>query len=246
MDSRPEDFLALIPARGGSKGIPRKNVRPFLGRPLLAWTVDVARASGVFARVVVSTEDEEIARVAASCGAEVPFRRPPELAEDAAPTAPVARHAVEWLRDHEGWSPRYVVILEPTSPARRALHVREAAHLLASSGADSLASVTELPHHHNPEKVLRLAPDGTIEGTDGRHVRDMVHRRQDLPRYHVFDGLIFACRAQVLLDEPPTLWGPRVIGYVVEPRYAVDIDRPEDWKTAEVRVKEILEREGAS
>jgi len=243
-DTTAGDFLAVVPARGGSKGIPRKNVRPFLGRPLLAWTVDVARESGVFGRVVVSTEDAEIARVAAECGAEVPFERPAELARDDSPTAPAVRHALEWMETQAGWSPRFVMVLEPTAPARRAFHVREAAELLASGDADTVASVTELPHHYNPEKVLRRAADGTLTGIDGRHIRDMVHRRQDLPRYHAFDGLLFGCRRELLFADPPTLWGPRVAGYVVEPRFAIDIDRPEDWGSAEVRMREILEAEG--
>jgi CMP-N-acetylneuraminic acid synthetase len=235
--------MAVIPARGGSKGIPRKNVREFLGRPLIAWTIEVAQASGIFTRVIVSTEDSEIAEVARACGAEVPFRRPVELASAAALTAPVVRHAVEWLRDQESWVPAYVMVLEPTSPARRAFHVREAAAVIAESGADSLASVSLLPQHYHPQKVLRRHPDGTITGIDGTWIRDMIHRRQDLPEYYGFDSLIFACRTPVLLSDPPTLWGVRVVGYVVEPRYGLDLDRPEDWAPSEVRMREILEEE---
>jgi CMP-N-acetylneuraminic acid synthetase len=236
-------FLGLVPARGRSKSIPRKNVRDFAGRPLLAWTIDAAQASGSLDRVLCSTDDEEIAQVARDCGAEVPFLRPAGLAEDTTPTAPVVRHALDSLREHDGFAPRYVMVLEPTSPARRPHHVREAARLLADSGADSLASVSVIPHHYVPEKLLRLAGDGTIAGVDGRAVGEMVHRRQDLPTYHAFNGLVFACRAELLRADPPTLWGERVLGYVIDACYAVDLDEMADWAPAEARLREILAEE---
>src|SRR5437867_3952753 len=128
-------FVAIVPARGSSRGIPRKNVKDLLGRPLLAWTVDAARESGVCDRIVVSTDDEEIAAVARGCGAETPFLRQAELARDKTPTAPVVKDALERLHDRFD----YVLVLEPTSPTRRPHHVREAAELLLESSADSLA-----------------------------------------------------------------------------------------------------------
>lgn len=229
--------LAVVPARGGSKGIPRKNVRPFLGRPLIAWTIEAGLESGV--RVVVSTDDEEIADVARSCGAEVPFMRPAELAGDDVPTAPVVRHALE----QAGGSPEHVLVLEPTAPARRARHVREAIELLDLTGSDSVAGVSEVPYHHTAEKQLRLGGDGSLASLDGRAVSAMHHRRQDVEPTYAFNGLVWGCRREVLLREPPTLWGDRVVGYVVDPRYAIDLDRPEDWTAAEVRVRELLAEE---
>jgi len=235
--------LGVIPARGASKGIPRKNARELLGRPLVAWTIETARASGVLDELVLSTDDEEIAAVSRPCGLEVPFLRPADLASDETPTAPVVRHALEWLRRHRDAEFDLVVVLEPTSPARRPRHVREAVELLASSGADSVASVSPVPHHYAAEKQLRLGPDGALEGLDGRPAAAMTHRRQDLPACYAFDGLVFACRSALCLREPPTLWGERVLGYVVEPRYAIDLDRPEDWAAAEVRLAEIVAEE---
>src|SRR3989344_694173 len=109
-------FLGVITARGGSKGIPGKNIKPMLGKPLIAYTIEAALASQVFDRLIISTDDPEIARVAKEHGCEAPFMRPPELAEDKTPHLPVMRHAVEWLKDNEGYSPDYAMILQPTSP----------------------------------------------------------------------------------------------------------------------------------
>jgi len=234
-------FLAVIPARGGSKSIPRKNTKEFLGKPLLAWTVVVARESGLFDRVIVSTEDKKIAGIGRAYGAEVPFLRPMELAEDTTLTGPVIQHAIEWLKRHEAWVPDYVMVLEPTSPARKAFHILESADLLVESGAESVASISEIPHHYNPTKILTLRNDRTICGFDGTHIKDMVHRRQDLPLYYAFCGIVFGCKTSVLLQEPVTLWGKRVVGYVVDKRYDLDIDTPEDWVIAEARMREIQE-----
>lgn len=243
MPTGQQTFVAVITARGGSKGIPRKNIRNFLGKPLLAWTIEAARESGLFARVILSTEDEEIAQVGKDYGADAPFLRPSELAGDTTPTAPVIQHAVEWLREREGWTPKFVMILEPTSPSRRAFHIREAAELLVASEADSLASVSEVPHHYNPLKVLKREADGAIAGMQGTHIRDMIHRRQELPTYYAFNGLLFSCRADVLYEKPPTIWGQKVVGYVVDQKYNLDIDAPDDWVVAEMRMQNILREE---
>ncbi len=239
MKNRPS-FLAVIPARGGSKGIPRKNSKQFLGKPLLAWTVEVARKSGLFDRVLLSTEDANIAEIGRAYGADVPFLRPVELSEDATLTGPVILHAIEWLKHHEAWVPDYVMVLEPTSPARQAFHILESADLLISSGAESVASIAEVPHHYNPSKVLALDKDKTIRGFGGAHIKDMIHRRQDLPPCYAFCGIIFGCETSVLLRKPHTLWGRYIVGYAVDRRYALDIDTPEDWVISEARMRDIL------
>lgn len=235
-------FLAVIPARGGSKSIPRKNTKEFLGKPLLAWTVEVAKESGLFDRVILSTENEGIAEIGRAYGVEVPFLRPMELAEDTTLTGPVIQHAVMWLKRHDGWFPDFVMVLEPTSPARKALHILEAANLLVESGAESVASISEIPQHYNPLKVLTLRNDRAICGFDGTHIKDMIHRRQDLPTYYAFCGIVFGCKTSVVLLEPRTLWGDRVVGYVVDKRYDLDIDTPEDWVIAEARMRDILQQ----
>ena len=238
--STANEWLAVIPSRGGSRGIPEKNVRSFLGKPLLVWTLEAARDSGVLQRILLSTDDEGTATIARASGFDVPFLRPASLAQDITPTAPVIRHAVEWLQKNRNWRPDFVMVLEPTSPGRQPFHIHEAAELLVNSGADTVASITEVPHHFSPAKVFDLREDGRIIGVGGTHPRNMVHRRQDLPTHYAFDGLIFACKTELVLSNPPTLWGKEVLGYVVDPKYAVDLDRPEDWAPAEAKLKTIL------
>ena len=227
-------LLALIPARGGSKGISRKNARPFRGKPLVVWAIEAALASGVCDRVVVSTDDDEIEGLARAAGADV-VRRPPEVAADEVSTAEVARHALDSL----GERPDHVLVLEPTSPARSPDHVREAAALLMRGQAESIASVSEVPHHYVPSKALQLGEDGTIAGVDGTSVARMTHRRQDLETAYAFNGIVFGCRGELLRRDPPTLWGDRVAAQVLDARYAIDLDRPEDWAPAETRVEEL-------
>lgn len=234
--------VGVIPARGGSKSIPRKNIRVFLGKPLLAWTIEAARESGVFERLVLSTDDPAIAETGRRLGAEVPALRPKELAQDTSPTAPAVKHILQVLLQQGGVAD-IVVILEPTSPGRRPFHLREVVELMLSTGADSVASVSPIPHHYVPSKALELEPDGTLRGLDGTHMRDMVHRRQDVPSSFALNGIAYACRAGLLQGDPPTIWGTRVVGHVVDPKYSLDIDSPEDWLVAEARVRQILQDE---
>lgn len=165
--------IGLIPARGGSKGIPRKNLAQVAGKPLLAWTVDAARASTTLDRVIVSTDDDEIAAVARDLGAEVPFLRPEELAADATPMVDVVLDALDRIGDCEA-----LCLLQPTSPLRRAEHVDGAVELLRRSGAESVVSVVGVPHRYAPESLMRLedgvlvplAEDGPLRRQDKTHV----------------------------------------------------------------------------
>jgi len=137
--------LGVITARGGSKGIPGKNLKLLGGRPLIAYTIDAARQSGALDRLILSTDDPAIAEVGRSMGCEVPFIRPADLALDQTPHLPVMQHAVEWLAANDGYRPDLVLILQPTSPLRRAEHVREAVSLAQTSGADSVGAWAPCP-----------------------------------------------------------------------------------------------------
>lgn len=240
-----EGVLALIPARGGSRGIPRKNIRPFLGRPLIEWTVETAVGSNVFSHIVVSTDDRETADIALRAGAEAPFLRPQSIAGDQSPTLDAILHALDWYREEKGWSPELVFILEPTSPTRRPDHIREAVALFDDPSVDTVASISEVPHHFVPEKVLKVEDSGDLTGVDGRHIRSMIHRRQDLPVSWALNGLIYAVRGECLQGDSPTIWGTRVVGLRIEDEYVVDIDGPADWPIAEDRMRAILENENA-
>src|SRR3989344_3893142 len=174
-------FLGVITARGGSKGIPGKNIKPLLGKPLIAYTIEAAQESGVFDRIILSTDDPAIAEVAKKYGCEVPFIRPKELAEDNAQHLPVMRHAIQWLKEHEGYEPDYTMILFPTCPFRQPEHIREAVDIILKTGADSVLGVSRVPGHFNPYRSMDKGVDGKLVLVNGQPVRKRIMRRQDLP-----------------------------------------------------------------
>ncbi len=227
-------ILGIITARGGSKGIPGKNLKPLGGRALLAYTVDAARDSGALDRVILSTEDPAIAAAGRGLGCDVPFMRPAELANDDTPHLPVIQHATRWMREHAGYQPDAVMILQPTSPLRSADDITAAARLLESSGADSVVSVSEVSAHAHPMRMLRVDPRGhAVLFATGEPVRRRINRRQDLPQAWVMNGAIYACRSSVLFDTEPSLYGDRVAAYAMPAERAVSIDDFEDWAAAE-------------
>src|SRR3989344_1664495 len=170
--------LGIITARGGSKGIPGKNIKPLLGKPLIAYTIESAKTSGVFDRLILSTDDAEITRVAKEYGCDVPFMRPTELAEDKSAHLPVMQHAVRWLKENENYSPDYVMILQPTSPLRQPFHIQEAVDLILRTKADSVLSVAEVPEIFSPQKAMIIQPDGSLRLVSGDPVRKRAVRRQ--------------------------------------------------------------------
>lgn len=186
--------LGVIPARGGSKSVPRKNLAPIEGRPLLAYVIDAARAARRLDRVVVSTEDEEIAEVARHLGVEVPFRRPPELATDEVSIVPVVRHAMEAM-DELGFRADAVMSIQATSPFLEGDDIDRALAILESSGADSVCSVERVEHSH-PYWVKRLEGDRILPFNDATD--ESFLQRQDLPPAYIFDGGLFARRRELL------------------------------------------------
>jgi CMP-N,N'-diacetyllegionaminic acid synthase len=227
-------ILGIITARGGSKGIPGKNLKPLAGRALLGYTVDAARASGALDRVILSTEDAAIAEAGRALGCEVPFMRPAELSKDDTPHLPVIQHAAQWMRDHAGYDADAVMILQPTSPLRSADDITAAARLLESSGADSVVSVSEVSAHAHPMRMLRVDERGhAVLFATGEPVRRRINRRQDLPAAWVMNGAIYACRTGVLFDADPSLYGDRVAAYAMPAERSVSIDDFEDWAAAE-------------
>jgi CMP-N-acetylneuraminic acid synthetase len=220
--------LGLIPARGGSKGIPRKNIRPLGGKPLLQYSAESALAARRLARVVLSTDDEEIAKIGLECGLEVPFLRPAELAEDTTPTLPVVQHAIRWL-ESEGERFDAVCLLQPTNPFRRAEHIDDCIDLLEKSGADSAVSLLPVPAEYNPHWVYFQDEEGSLRLSTGEETP--IPRRQALPPAFHREGSVYVTRRNVVMDEN-SLYGKRVVGYLMEADSSVNIDNQEDWERA--------------
>jgi CMP-N-acetylneuraminic acid synthetase len=220
--------LAVVPARGGSKGVPRKNLRLVAGRPLLAYTADAVRASSRVTRAIVSTDDDEIARAARELGLEVPFMRPAELAADDTPMQPVLQHAVRAMAA-AGFVADVVVLLQPTSPLRRGAHIDAAVDLLESTGADSVVSVVLVPHQFNPVSVMTLDGDRLVPFLPGPQVL----RRQDKPRVFARNGpAVAAIRCAVL--ERGSLYGDDPRALLMTPEESLDVDSPADLEYLEL------------
>ena len=229
--------LALIPARGGSKSVPRKNVRQLAGHPLVAFSIAAALDARGVGRVLVSTDDEEIARIARAYGAEVPFLRPGELAGDETLDLPVVVHALEWLRENEGFQPEIIVQLRPTSPLRPKDLVDRGIEVLASNpDGDSARAV--IPAGQNPFKMWRPADGGRIVPLllDGYH-EPYNMPRQRLPAVLWQTGHLDVIRLETILRKR-SLTGERVYPIPVDPDCAVDIDRARDFERAEDLLRE--------
>lgn len=227
-------ILGIITARGGSKGVPGKNLKLLAGKPLLDYTIAAARAARRLDRVILSTEDEAIAAAARALGCEVPFMRPAELSRDETAHLPVVQHAAKWMQDHAGYRADAVMTLQPTSPLRTAGDIDAAVALLESSGADSVLSVSEVPAHNHPSRTLRLdAAGNAVLFATGEPVRKRVNRRQDLPEAWLMNGAIYACRTAELFAAEPSLYGDRVVAYPMPHERSISIDDLDDWAAAE-------------
>lgn len=221
--------LAIITARGGSKGVPRKNVLPLCGKPLLGYTAQAALAARSLTRVVLSTDDEEIAQVGRVCGLEVPFLRPPELARDDTPTLPVLQHAVSFLEE-QGARFEAVCLLQPTNPLRRAEDIEACIALWKSENADSVVTVLPVPAEYNPHWVYFRRGDGTLALSTGEKVP--IPRRQQLPAAYHREGSVYVVSRDVLM-QGNSLYGSRLLGYAMDANRSINIDTPEDWRRAE-------------
>lgn len=223
--------IAIIPARGGSKGIPRKNLVPLGGKPLLAHSIAAALVCPRIERTIVSTDDEEIAAAARQFGAEVPFMRPAEFARDDTVDYPVFRHALEWLRDHENNVPELVVHLRPTSPFRRSGLIAEALDRLARHpDADCLRTISEAPI--TPYKMWRkdgeyMRPFAQLDGVESYNMP-----RQDLPAVYWHNGVLDVIRSRTIL-ELDSISGSRIIHLEMADCDVVDIDEKRDLARAE-------------
>lgn len=218
--------LAVIPARGGSKRIPHKNIKPFCGLPMIAWSIRAAIQSQCFDRIIVSTDDPEIAQVAQVHGAEVPFVRPPDLSDDHTGTIPVIAHAIEW-QAHHGAEPQEVCCIYATAPFIRATDLQRGLETLQQTGASYAFSVTS---YASPiQRAIRINIDNRVEMFNPEHLNT---RSQDLEEAWHDAGQFYWGRADAWLAARPIFSNAAIP--VVLPRYRVqDIDTPEDWERAE-------------
>lgn len=236
MVNAPE-ILAIIPARGASKGVPRKNVLPLQGKPLIAYSVATALNAESITRTIVSTDDDEIAETAQRYGAEIPFMRPAEIAADATPDYPVFEHALKELERREGYRPDAVVQLRPTSPFRRVGLVDDAIRLFYEyDNVDCVRGVIE--SQQTPYKMWRIGDDHCMTpllDTEFDEPYNML--RQHLPQTYWQTGHVDVIRTQTILEQN-TLTGKRIVPLIIDPKYSLDIDTPLDFERSEW----ILER----
>jgi len=220
------EIVCIIPARGGSKGIPGKNLVNLGGKPLLAWSIEAARKSNVVARVIVSTDSEEIAKVARQWGAEVPCLRPNELANDDIHAIHVVLHMLEWLKREEAYVPAGAMMLLPTSPLRRASDIQGAAKLFHDHHASSVVSVVDLGKYMtnlrylDGDKLVRVAPEENPNA-----------QRQGLKKLHSVNGSIFLARPDIL-QRAGTFHVDDALGFVMDTMHSIDINAPDDLALA--------------
>jgi YrbI family 3-deoxy-D-manno-octulosonate 8-phosphate phosphatase len=226
------EVLAIIPARGGSKSIPRKNVKLLGGVPLIGYSIAAGQQARTVTRLIVSTDDEEIARLAESYSVEVPFMRPAELAEDDTTDLPVFQHALGWLEKFEGYRPDIVVQLRPTTPLRPPHCVDQAVRaLLENPAADAVRAV--VPSEQNPYKMWRVAADGLMQPLLTNGIPEPYNEpRQKLPQTYWQTGHVDAARYDTIMHKG-SMTGDTICPLILDPSYTVDIDTPLDWERAE-------------
>jgi len=233
-----ELILALIPARSGSKGVPRKNVKNLCGLPLIAYTLQEAKKSKYIGRIVVSTDNRDIATIAQTYGAEIPFMRPLELAQDNVAEIAVIQHALQWMQENENYTPEIVVVLRATAPLKKTHHIDEAISLLIHhEDADSVRSVTVARQH--PLKTWRVIDRRLIPFvTENAYGISEAYNcpRQQLPKAYIQNGAIDVIRLATLIEKK-SLTGDVILPYIMEEKDSINIDSVFDFEEAERLLK---------
>lgn len=232
-------IIAIIPARGGSIGVPEKNIKNFCGKPLIAWAIEAALKSKCLDRVIVSTDDKKIASVARKYGAETPFTQPPELARNSSRMEHVFEYGIKWLKENENYNADIVVWLQATSPLRESRHINEAVELFLNKKCDAVISASELPADHNPYWIYKEPKTGdkTLFNAMGQNIRDIPARRQLLPKYYFMNNIVFVMRAKNFLGKNPNLFGKTQTIYKMSDFYDADINTPNEWLMTEMKFK---------
>ena len=238
-------IIAIIPARKESKRIPGKNIKNFCGKPLIAWTILGALKSKNLDRVIVSTDDKDIAKVAKKYGAEVPFLRPAELAIPTIGIEPTLKHAYQWLLENENYKTDALVLLMPTSPLRQTRHINEAIEIFKKTKADSVLGVNETPANHTPYWTLVRNKNGKVTLWDGKSLKNIITRSQDFPqKCYARNDLVYVFKPKNLFEKKSNIYGNKVELYVIpDPsNYEADINTLDDWKDTELKFQKLKKR----
>ncbi len=224
---------AIIPARGGSKRIPRKNIKQFAGKPMIAWAIETAKKSECFEEIVVSTDDEEIAEIANKYGAITPFQRPAEIADDYSPTLPVIRHAIKWLTENNK-QPDKVCCIYPTTPFLKIDDLRTGLNTLSSENCDFVVSVTQYPHPI--QRALKITANEKLQMLNPQQ---RLTRSQDLEDYFHDAGQFYWGHSKSWCDNDQ-IFGDNTRAVILPSERVVDIDTPRDWERAEAMCQYLL------
>lgn len=228
-----KEILAIIPARGGSKGLPGKNVKKICGRPLIAWSIKEAKDCDCIDRIVVSTDDSQIAQFAEEYGAEVPFIRPAELASDTASMIEVILHALTWFKKYERYQPEYILLLQPTSPLRLAKDIDGGVRTLMEENASAVVSVCETDHH--PWWSNIVPESGSMKDFFPSEILNK--RRQELPVFYRLNGAMYLAEVNYL-HKHHGFFGPATFAYKMPKERSIDIDSAIDFKLASLLMAE--------
>jgi CMP-N,N'-diacetyllegionaminic acid synthase len=233
LNPKKNEILAIIPARGGSKGVPRKNIRELAGKPLIAWTIETALSCDGLDRVIVTTEDENIAEIANQYGAEIPFLRPLDIAQDDTPDLPVYQHALSWLKEHEKYCPDIIVWLRPTAPLRIVEDIEGAIRLLTETKADCVRTVCVAEHH--PYWMKQLNGNRLLPFLEGIRT-EQYYRRQLLPLVYRLNGAVDVTWQETVMKKE-LLYSGDVRGYIMPTERSIDLDNEIDFSVAEVLIR---------
>jgi CMP-N,N'-diacetyllegionaminic acid synthase len=226
-------FLAIIPARGGSKGLPNKNIKELCGKPLIAWSIEAGLNSQYLDEVMVTTDSQEIANIARQYGANVPFLRPAELATDIATTFDAIKHVINFYKSNFGKEFDYIVLLEPTSPLREKQDIDKAIEQLLDSRADSIVGVCKT-ESQNPAFLVYKNMNNYISGYENKDMKPL--RRQDIKEVYFFEGSVYASKTKALMNKA-TFYHNSTIGYEVEKYKSLEIDDMDDFVMVEAVMK---------
>lgn len=233
------NVLVIIPARGGSKRIPQKNIKEMCGKPLIAWSIEAAKKNKLVNKIIVSTDSEEIASVAKKYGASVPFIRPSELSGDEIGLEPVIVHTIEWLKKNDGYVPDIAILFPLTNPLKLPEHIDQAVELMEKTEVDSVVSVSEATGNNNPYWILKENNDGSVRLFTGESLKKIIVRSQDLPKCYSRNDVLYAFRPKNLYENPSNLYGDNIKLLNISEMYYADINTPEDWSVTSDKLKRL-------